>query len=150
MLISVTSCSVLGIYNYTGWKTIEINNYGIIKIPKNWEHVREDGLNYIYKDGNLIMAEYTMPNEYDENEFYDKYHGTYFYKDYLNEVYNTENFSSSWRLYSFEYEKKEIERYVLLFFNEVKDVNFMIWDTGVSEHTLSKIACSYRIYNTAN
>lgn len=139
VLLLINSCA-----QNDDWKTIDIDEYGKVDIPKDWTYSIVDEFLVIYSDSNqnnIALVQYRSGETV--NGDFDNVAELIFIQD--------ENFSNSSAITKYEVHYKDgsvAERYMLYFTgpNNYQSTEFICLDDSISEDTLKKIAKSFVMY----
>ena len=151
LLIFLTSCDAT-----ENWKTIEINGYGNIKVPGNWEYSVVDGFEHFSltdsKDNTPILIQYSREDDKGDTEEYDVEYNEYFadIEDMIwvyDEFYSNGTGIIKYKVCYHEGNSREL--FVLELYRDIptsdvpKLTEFICVDDSVPEETLKKIAKSF-------
>lgn len=140
LITSSWTAGILGMFFYgipLDWQTVEIDDYGTIRLPKEWKISTVDGFMYITSDEREESG-YILIQSYDNMEM-----NTYFAgiedKEFMSDI----NFSNSAAVtkYKINYKNGTVGEMFCLGFYDAPD--FYCVDNSISEKTLKKIAQSF-------
>ena len=140
LITSSWTAGILGMFFYgipLDWQTVEIDDYGTIRLPKEWKISTVDGFMYITSDEREESG-YILIQSYDNMEM-----NTYFAgiedKEFMRDI----NFSNSAAVtkYKIYYKNGTVGEMFCLDFYDAPD--FYCVDNSISEKTLKKIAQSF-------
>ena len=146
LIIIVCLCAHNNYYN--GWKIIDIDSYGTLKIPDEWTAFEEDGKIYILND----KLEPAMIQTFSISGMDDNEEGIVESNKYFDEIINVKTLSSAvlsnGAIYGETLIKKnntEFKHYYIEIGYE-KAITLIIWDTSLSKDVVRKIANSFEMY----
>ena len=129
-----------GCHNETeGWKTINIENCGTIKIPNDWDCFTDDKTMYIMNGEDPVMISHRRTGNGESNAFFSDF-------QYID--MSTSAVLSNSAIYGkarFNYAGNKIELYYLNL-GETADgdiIEFVVWDKQIDEEFLIKLAKTF-------
>lgn len=142
IIIVFTACSTS---QYDGWKTINIDNCGALKIPEEWLFYEENGFIYFTDvDANPIMIQTFSYSGIDENQ-HGKEESNKFFSKVINIKTLTSAVLSNGAIYGkalVEKDDCESEKYYLELGYERK-ILLIIWEETLNDELVKKIARSF-------
>ncbi len=121
------------------WKTVNIEKWGTVKIPNDWEYYVEDEIIYIVKNEVPIMISYDRSGEIQSNSYFSDFK----YIDFLDSAVLSN--SAIYGKAKYYYSGKEIEKYYLHLSGDADDasVGFIVWNNNIDKELLIKIAQTF-------
>ena len=142
--------SICGMYNYSKWKTIYIEDCGKLKIPEEWSYfVEEDKVYIIDEEQKPVMIEtfsYPGPSDWEHGEMDENK----YYSEIVSLVcLQSQVFSNSavCGTYLMEVDGEKTKKYFLSLENEDSTVinDLIVWDPTIDLKQVKKIAQSFEM-----
>lgn len=147
LLVVIVLCSCSNPYQYNGWKTLDVEDVGTLKLPAEWTYYYEDGLLYIVDENESLIA--TQSKSYggwsgdahnsgivESNSFFDEV------QQICCLQATTVSTGTAYGTAKMIADGNESENYFLIYFGE-PTFQMVFWDETVSEDLIAKIAWSF-------